>query len=111
MRSGKPDFRLFGQVALKNSAQLAALGHTLPSGAWSIAGETLDIDYAGCSLDMDDFLTAAARLMRPGDVGHLDVFDDEAGRLTRITLAPGGHFSQSHRYDDILEHTKGEGNW
>ena len=111
MRSGKPDFRLFGQVTLKNPDGLAALSHTLPSDAWSITGNSLDLDYAGRFLDIEEFLSAAARLMRQGDVGHLDIFDDEAGVLTRMTLGPKGHTSQSHRYDDILEHTKGEGNW
>jgi len=111
LRSGKPDFRLFGQVTSKNPDELAALSRTLPPDASSIAGDTLDIDYAGRFLDVEEFLDGAARLMRQGDAGHLDIFDDEAGKLTRVTLAPGGHSSQSHRYDDILEHTKGEGNW
>ena len=111
MRSGKPDFRVFGQVTSSDPAGLAALGHTLPLDAWSVAGHRLDIEYAGRFLDVEEFLAAAATAMLPGDEGHLDIFDDEAGRLTRMTLACGGHTSKSHRYDDILEHTKGEGNW
>jgi len=111
LSSGKPDFRLFGQVRLGEPGGLVELGRTLPADAWIIKDGALDIDYAGRFLAVEDFLDAAAKLMRQGDEGHLDIFDDEAGRLTRVTLAPGGHESQSHRYDDILEHTKGEGNW
>jgi len=111
LKSGKPDFRVFGQVRLKDAQGLKRLGGTLPMEAWSIAGDTLDIEYVGRFLDVEEFLDAAARVIEPGDEGHLDIFDDEAGRLTRMTLAGGGHTSKSHRYDDILEHTKGEGNW
>jgi len=107
----KPDFRLFGQLRLADPEALAALAATLPREARSLSGNVLDIDYAGFHLDLEDFLDQTARRMRPGDEGHLDAFDDEARVLTRHQLAPGGHESKSHRYDDILEHTKGDGNW
>ena len=103
--------RLFGQVTMADPQALRALAATLPDEAASLDANVLDIEYAGFHLDVDDFLDTAARLMHPGDSGHLDVFDDEAGLLTRLELAPGGHDSKSHRYDDIMEHTKGEGNW
>jgi len=111
LKSGKPDFRVFGQVKLRNARGLEALSGTLPQEAWSVSGSTMDIEHAGRFLDVEEFLDVAARIMGPGDEGHLDIFDDEAGRLTRVTLTGGGHTSKSHRYDDILEHTKGEGNW
>lgn len=111
MRSGKPDFRLFGQVRLAGSGEYGKLSAALPHDAASLKDGVLDIDYAGFFVDTEDFLDLAASLMKPGDEGHLDVFDDENRVLTRYDLAPGGHESKSHRYDDILEHTKGEGNW
>jgi len=107
----RPDFRLFGQARLADPQALKRLADTLPDEAVSLSGQVLDIDYAGFHLDLEDFLDQAARDMRPGDEGHLDAFDDEARVLTRHQLAPGGHEARSHRYDDILEHTKGDGNW
>jgi len=111
LRSGKPDFRLYGQADLADKVALARLADTLPPDAASLRGGPLDIDYAGRWLDVEDFLDTAARLMQTGDSGHLDVFDDENQVLTRYDLGPGEHLSKTHRYDDILEHTKGEGNW
>lgn len=111
MRSGKPDLRLFGQATLTSLEALDRLRATLPAEAASLTGNTLDIDYAGRQIDVEEFLDAAAALMRQDDTGHLDMFDDENQVLTRYELAPGGHASKTHRYDDILEHTKGEGNW
>lgn len=111
MRSGKPDFRLYGQVRLAGPGAAEELSAALPHDAATIENGLLDIDYAGFFVDTEDFLALAASLMKPGDEGHLDVFDDENRVLTRYDLAPGGHESKSHRYDDILEHTKGEGNW
>lgn len=90
---------------------LARLAGTLPDEAVSISGSALEIEFAGFYLDVDEFLETAASTMRAGDNGHLDLFDDENGVLTRYDLAPGGHASKAHRYDDILEHTKGDGNW
>lgn len=111
MRSGKPDFRLFGQFRLAAPGHAARLADALPHDAVTLDGATGEIDYAGFFVDTEEFLELAASLMQQGDEGHLDVFDDENRVLTRHELAPGGHQSRSHRYDDILEHTKGEGNW
>ena len=109
--SGKPDFRLYGQVSLASPGDLKLLAATLPADAVSVSEKVLDIDYAGFFIDVEEFLALSAKLMKAGDSGHLDVFDDENQVLTRYDLAAGGHASKSHRYDDILEHTKGEGNW
>uniref|UniRef100_A0A7C4AI13 Uncharacterized protein n=1 Tax=Fundidesulfovibrio putealis TaxID=270496 RepID=A0A7C4AI13_9BACT len=111
MRSGKPAFRLYGAVTLSDAAMAARLADTLPHGAARQDGASLDVDYAGHWVDVDAFLDLAATLLQPGQDGHLDVFDDDEGRITRYDLLPGAHQSVSHRYDDILEHTKGEGNW
>ena len=110
-RSGKPDFRLFGRVRLAEAAGLAELAATLPEDAATLDGQALDIEYAGFWIDIEEFLDASARLLQIGDSGHLDVFDDEAGVILRYDLAPGKHTWVTHRYDDIMEHTKGEGNW
>ena len=109
--SGKPDFRVFGQVSLADPEALKLLAATLPPDAVSVSGMVLDIDYAGFFIDVEEFLDEAAKLMKSNGTGHLDVFDDENQVLTRYDLATGGHASKRHRYDDILEHTKGEGNW
>ncbi|KAF0234536.1 MAG: hypothetical protein FD177_728 [Desulfovibrionaceae bacterium] len=111
MSSGKPDIRVFGQVSMADAGALARLAGTLPDDVTSLSGSSMEIEFAGFYLDVDVFLETAASSMRAGDSGHLDVFDDENGVLTRYDLAPGGHESKSHRYDDILEHTKGDGNW
>lgn len=111
MSSGKPDIRVFGQVSMADAGALARLAQTLPDDVASLSGTSMDIEFAGFYIDVDEFLETAASSMRAGDSGHLDYFDDEHGVLTRYDLAPGGHASKSHRYDDILEHTKGDGNW
>lgn len=111
MRSGKPDFRLYGQFRLASQEDASRLAAALPHDAVTLDGAVADIDYAGFFVDTEEFLELAAALMQPGDEGHLDVFDDENRVLTRVELAPGGHAAKSHRYDDIMEHTKGEGNW
>jgi hypothetical protein len=111
LRHGKPDFRLYGQLSIAELDSVLRLTAALPEDAVSVSGLSLDIDYAGFFVDVEEFLDLAATLMREGDSGHLDVFDDENRVLTRYELAPGGHSFKSHRYDDILEHTKSEGNW
>ena len=111
MRGGRPDVRVFGQAALADHGAAAELAGLLPHEAVSLSGGTLEIDFAGFYIDVEPFLERAATLLRAGDSGHLDHFDDENRVLTRYDLRPGGHESKSHRYDDILEHTKGEGNW
>lgn len=111
MRSGKPAVRVYGQVETASSQVLQALQAALPDESGRISGNCLDIDFEGLYFDPDDFLAAAARLLAPGDSGNLDLFDDEERRLDRYELAPGGHSLKSYRYDDILEHTKGDGNW
>ncbi|MBI4803876.1 MAG: hypothetical protein HY795_01430 [Desulfovibrio sp.] len=103
--------RLYGQVTLSRPEVLSRLAGTLVPDAVSVSGNILDIDYAGRHTDVEEFLDAAAALMEEGDNGHLDMFDDDGCVLTRYELAPGGHTFKTHRYDDILEHTKGEGNW
>ena len=110
MSLNRPDVRVFGQVRLADAAAVARLAETLPDDAASQDGGALEIDFQGFYIDVEPFLELAAALMRPGDSGHLDHFDDEHGVLTRYDLLPGGHESRSHRYDDILEHTKNEGN-
>jgi len=96
---------------MSDPASLGRLRATLPEEAASLKGAVLDIDYAGRHIDVEEFLDTASLLLQKGESGHLDVFDDENSVLTRFELAGGGHASKSHRYDDILEHTKGEGNW
>lgn len=98
-------------MSLGRSENLGRLAATLVSDAVSLSGNVMDIDYAGRHTDVEEFLDAASVLMEQGDSGHLDMFDDECGVLTRYELSRGGHTSKTHRYDDILEHTKGEGNW
>ncbi len=98
-------------MRLAQTGNLGLLAATLPEDTATLDGDSLDIEYAGFWIDAEPFLEASARLMHTGDNGHLDVFDDEAGAIIRYDLAPGGHTSVTHRYDDILEHTKGEGNW
>jgi hypothetical protein len=111
LSSGRPDVRVFGQVTLADAATASRLATSLPAEAVSLSGASLEIDFAGFYIDIDPFLEGAAQLMRSGVSGHLDYFDDEHSVLTRYDLLSGGHQSKSHRYDDILEHTKGEGNW
>ncbi|WP_243312657.1 hypothetical protein [Fundidesulfovibrio agrisoli] len=110
MSLNRPDVRVFGQVRLGEPDGVVRLAATLPDDAASVDGHTLEIEFQGFYIDVEPFLELAAQLMRPGDSGHLDHFDDEHGVLTRYDLRPGAHEGKSHRYDDILEHTKNEGN-
>lgn len=109
--SAKPLLRAYGQVEAGSTATLEALRDALPDDAGRIEGHRLEIDHEGVFFDPEDFLDAAAVLLTPGEGGHLDLFDEDERRLTRYELAHGGHSAKSFRYDDILEHTKGEGNW
>ena len=110
MSLNRPDVRVYGQVRLAEAAAGGRVAAALPDDAASVDGHTLEIDFQGFYIDVEPFLELAAELMRPGDSGHLDHFDDEHGVLIRYDLHPGAHESKSHRYDDILEHTKNEGN-
>lgn len=111
MRWGRVRFRVYGQVRLTDPAILAELRHALPDGATTLNGDTLDIDHEGGFFDIQDFLEAAARLLPPDQAGNLDVFDDDTCTVTRYELTTGGHSAVCRSYDDILEHTKNEGNW
>lgn len=109
--SARPALRAYGQVESASPATLFALQATLPDDAARVDADSLEIDHEGVFFDPEDFLEAAAVLLAPGEGGHLDLFDEDERRLTRFELAHGGHSAKTFRYDDILEHTKGEGNW
>jgi len=105
------DCRLYGEISgIGDNLFLRLEGH-LPPEAASFAGGVMEIEYEGRAVDLEDFLAEAAELMPPGSAGHLDHIDNELWRVNRYTLRPGGFDLESYGVDDVLDHTKAEGNF
>ncbi|MBF0480071.1 MAG: hypothetical protein HQK81_00415 [Desulfovibrionaceae bacterium] len=105
------DCRLYGQISGIDRDVFSRLEDQLPSGAASFANGAMEIEYEGRAADLEDFLAGAAALMPPGSAGHLDHIDNELWRVNRYTLRPGGFDLESYGVDDVLDHTKAEGNF
>jgi len=105
------DCRLYGQISGIDQKVFQRLEDHLPPEAASFAGGVMEIEYEGRAADLEDFLAAVAELLPPGGAGHLDHIDNELWRVNRYALRPGGFDLESYDVNDVLDHTKTEGNF
>lgn len=110
MRPGVP-YRIYGRIrglAPEAARELAAIApfDTARAGAGGI-----EIEHEGRYVDVEEFLARAVALLSEGGDGDVDVIDEEAWTITRYALRPGDFQAVSHGLDDVLDHTKGEGNF
>jgi len=105
------DCRLYGEINGLDHGLFLRLEDRLPPGAASFRDGVMEIDYEGRAADLEDFLAEAAEVMPPGSSGHLDHIDNELWRINRYGLRPGGFDLESRGLNDILDHTKAEGNF
>jgi hypothetical protein len=111
MRRSGIDCRLYGEVSGIDKAAHGRLEDCLPAEASTFKDGVMAIEHEGRAVDLEDFLAEAARLMPPESSGHLDHIDNEQWRVNRYTLRSGGHDLESYNIDDVLDHTKAEGNF
>jgi hypothetical protein len=105
------DCRLYGEISGIDHKVFQRLEDHLPPEAASFRDGVMRIEHEGRAADLEDFLAEAARLMPAESSGHLDHIDNELWRVNRYTLRPGGFDLESYGVDDVLDHTKAEGNF
>lgn len=106
----KADLRVYGEARGLAPEAWAGLASDCPFEGANYRDGVLEVEHEGRWVDADAFLEALASALSLGGEGHADVIDNEAWTITRYVLTPGKCASQVFGIDDVLEHTKGEGN-
>jgi len=110
MRPGV-DFRIYGRIRGLSPEAAGKLAAEAPfETARAVAGG-IEIEHEGRYVDVEEFLARAVSLLPEGGDGDVDVIDHEAWTITRYALRPGDLQAVSHGLDDVLDHTKNEGNF
>lgn len=109
------DVKAYGRLRPVSREDFTRLAGLLPEDAATLdekdpRGPTLDIEHVGRWFDPQPYLDATAVLAGKVEA-HLDYIDLVDWTIRRLELAPGGWEGPERNLDDILEHTKGEGNW
>lgn len=110
MRPGV-DYRIYGRIRGLLQDAAARLAAEAPFEVARAGAEGLEIEHEGRYVDVEEFLARAVMLLGEGGDGDVDVIDNEAWTITRYALRPGAFEAVSHGLDDVLDHTKGEGNF
>jgi hypothetical protein len=106
----KPACRVYGEVRGLSPEAWTRLAPACPLESAVYRDGVLEFEHEGGWVDADGFLEALAQALSPGGEGHADVIDNDAWTISRYVLAPGRASSETFGLDDVLEHTKGEGN-
>lgn len=110
MRPGV-DVRIYGRIrglAPDVARELAALA---PFDTATAGPDGIEIEHEGRHVDVEEFLARAVAALGEGGDGDVDVIDEEAWTITRYALRRGAFEAVSHGLDDVLDHTKAEGNF
>jgi hypothetical protein len=110
MRPGV-DFRIYGRIRGLSPDVAVKLAAEAPFETARAEAGGIEIEHEGRFVDVEEFLARAVSLLPEGGDGDVDVIDEEAWTITRYALRPRGFEAVSHGLDDILDHTKGEGNF
>ena len=104
------DFKFYGELAGLSPETAARLALTLPDDAAIWDGNRLNLEYEGFEAALEDFLEEIKSLPAQAQ-GHLDVIDNYNQRVSRYAFSGNSIHCESFGFDDILEHTKNEGNF
>ncbi len=106
-RSG---YRVYGQVWGLDAALAERLGAALPFAEASFEDGVLVLEHEGGWIDVEEAAGEIASALPPGGEANVDLIDNVDWTVTRYAIYPGGYDSETYNADDILEHTKNEGN-
>jgi len=106
-----PALRAYGEARGLAPAAWAALAPDCPFETARYADGVLSLEHEGCWVDAEAFVRELASALGPGGEGHLDVIDNAAWTFCRYHLVAGNFEKQQFGIDDVLEHTKNEGQY
>jgi hypothetical protein len=110
MRAGA-DCRVYGRITGIGREVAEGLAAEAPFDTVEVMGDGLSFEHEGRYVDAEGFMARAVEVMPEGAEGDADVIDGSEWTITRYALRPGAFEAVRHGLDDVLEHTKGEGNF
>ncbi len=103
--------RIYGQFFGVTPEQFQSYGTPLPYETVSFLGGATDIEHEGRLIDVTPLVDAAVALLPENREGHLDVIDHREWTITRYFIKNKKVEKETFDLDNILEHTKNDGNW
>lgn len=107
----EPALRVYGEVRGLDRAGWEALVAVCPFDEARYADGVLSLTHEGGWVDAEALVRALAASVGPDGEGDLDIIDNAAWTFTRYRLTPGNFTKQCFGIDDVLEHTKAEGQY
>ncbi len=110
MRPGV-EYRIYGRIRGIGPDVGQALAAEAPFDMVKVEEDGLSFEHEGRFVDTEGFVSLAVTLLPEGADGDVDVIDEPEWTITRYALRAGAFEVVRHGLDDVLEHTKGEGNF
>ncbi|QLA15116.1 hypothetical protein [Desulfolutivibrio sulfoxidireducens] len=110
MRPGV-DCRVYGRIRGIGREVAALVAAEAPFDTVEMEADGISFEHEGRFVDAREFVARAVGFLPEGAEGDVDVIDNEAWTITRYALRGGAFEVTRHGLDDVLEHTKGEGNF
>lgn len=105
------DYRVYGQVWGLTEELFEGIADETPFETADFEEGVLVLEHEGCWIDVESAVEDIASILPEGGEGYVDFIDNLDWTVTRYVIFPGGYESETYSCDDILEHTKGEGNF
>ncbi len=110
MRPGA-EYRIYGRIRGIGPDVARTLAAEAPFDTVGVEEDGLSFEHEGRYVDAEGFVSLAVTLLPEGADGDVDVIDEAEWAITRYALRAGAFEAVRHGLDDVLEHTKGEGNF
>jgi len=105
------DYRVYGQVWGLTEELFEKIAEDAPFDTVDFEDGVLVLEHEGGWVDVESAVEDIASVLPEGGEGHVDFIDNLDWTITRYVLFPNGYESETFGCDDVLEHTKGEGNF
>lgn len=105
------DYRVYGQVWGLTEELFERIAAESPFETAVFEEGVLVLEHEGGWIDVESAVEDIVQALPEGGEGNVDLIDNLDWTVTRYVLFPGGYESETYSCDDVLEHTKGEGNF
>jgi len=106
----RSDYRVYGQVWGLSEEAAGRLAVELPFSSALFEDGVLVLEHEGGWIDVEEAARGIAEALPEGGEANVDLIDNVDWTVTRYAIYPGRCESETYNADDILEHTKNEGN-
>lgn len=104
------DYRVYVQVWGLGEEQTKTLMADSPFETAVIQDGALVMEHEGGWIDVEATVKDLAAILPEGGEGYVDLIDNQDWTVTRYAIFSGRYDAVTYSCDDVLEHTKGEGN-